>query len=283
MKDPNVRPSRVCSPKYAVMKARKGKQLNRWELEELAKDPEYSFLYAQKVLKGRFPEGEAAIARDVDWALRYAKEIIQGRFPEAEDLMLEMVDRGHNFISGYFIDVAGEPNEKVEHKILETKNYSLAASYAEKCLKRRWTEAEGFILIALGVAGRYHQTVVKERWPEFEDAILFRKRIAHWDRRAGHLKEYLGVVRAPIPELEKKLERCSQASLILTYAVRGVRGRLPPALHQKMMMLGFDTKKQKWTKKYLKFLENCERRAVAYITQLDDESRAELFSKFLKK
>lgn len=280
MKDPDVRPKRVCSPKYAVQKARKGKKLNRWEIEDLAKDAEQSLLYAERVLKGRFPEGEPAIAQDHELAFQYAKGVIKGRFEEAEQTFLDNnSDWGNrNYLQRYFIDVARCPNQKVEKKILDT-HHGLAHSYAENCIGGRWHEAESLILKDLDNGVEYHEKVVKDRWPELEDSILLGKKMGYWDNRPKALARYLENVGRPIPEIEEKLARCTKASLLLTYAVKGVRGRLPGPLHQKMMMLGFDPKKAKITKNYVKFLESCERRALTYIKGLDDEARKELFAK----
>lgn len=278
MKDPNVRPKRVCSPRYAVLKARKGKTLNRWEIEELAKDHEHSLAYAQKVLHGRFPEGEAAIAQNHNTAFEYARTVIRGRFEAAEKTFLEHnTDWGNcNYLRRYFIETAQEPNPEVERMILET-HHGLADEYAEKCLKGRWKRAEKVILKTLDNAVDYHKKTYKARWPELEDVILFRKK-SHWDNHSKAFAQYLSVVQAPIPELEKKLETCKRASLLLVYAMKGVRGRLPKALHQKMVMLSFDPKKQKYAKRYVKFLESCETRAKRYFSQLDPQERAEFMA-----
>lgn len=283
MKDPESRPKRVCSPRYAVSKARKGKTLNRWELEELAKCPDQSLLYAQKVLKGRFHEGEAAISRDPDLAFAYAKTVIGGRFEAAEDVFLNFNREwgNRNFLQRYFIDVARVPNPEIEKKILATHT-GLASEYAEKCLGGRWHKAEPMILEHLDQAAEYHERVHKGRWPEFEDLILFGKKNGFWEKRTKALDKYLSVV-GPVPEIEQKLERCGRASLLLVYAAKARRGRLPNTLHQKMMMFGFDPKRQAWTKKYVRFLESCERRALTYISGLDEDALAELLSKFLKK
>lgn len=275
-----ARPKRVCSPKYAVQKARKGKKLNRWELEDLAKDAEQSVLYAERVLKGRFLEAEPVIAQNHELAYQYAKNIIKGRFPEAESTFLaNHTDWGsRNYLQRYFIEVARERNPFVEKKIIDT-HHGLASQYAELCVKDRWPEAEKAILKDLDNAAQYHKQILKRRWPELEDKIIFEKKSGYWDNRSKSLALYLEVVSAPVPDLEEKLCRCNRASLLLTYAVKGVRGKLPGPLHQKMMMFGFDPKKQKVTKKYVKFLGSCERRALTYISGLDEESRKELFEK----
>jgi hypothetical protein len=58
----------------------------RWpEFEAaIATDPAQAYQYAWEVIGGRFPAGEAAIAKDSFWAYKYAKNIISGRFPEGE-------------------------------------------------------------------------------------------------------------------------------------------------------------------------------------------------------
>jgi sarcosine oxidase delta subunit len=51
------------------------------------KDPttaHWAYHYARYNIKGRFPEGEAAIAKDPYLAYLYAKDVLKGRFPEAE-------------------------------------------------------------------------------------------------------------------------------------------------------------------------------------------------------
>jgi len=45
-------------------------------------------LYAENVIKGRWPEGEAVIAKDAQYAYHYAKDVIGGRFPEGEKVIL---------------------------------------------------------------------------------------------------------------------------------------------------------------------------------------------------
>jgi hypothetical protein len=46
--------------------------------------PYSAYAYALYVIRGRFPEAEAAIAKDPRWAYEYARYVIKGRFPEAE-------------------------------------------------------------------------------------------------------------------------------------------------------------------------------------------------------
>ena len=54
--------------------------------------PHWAFNYARYDMKGRFPEGEAALAKSPQWAHYYAKYVIKGRFPEAEEAIAKSPD-----------------------------------------------------------------------------------------------------------------------------------------------------------------------------------------------
>lgn len=80
------------------------------EVVEVVKDdPKYAYKYAKDVLRGRFPEGEAAITRRSGESCWYAYYVLHGRFP------------------------AGEPR---------IKKSRFAAWYAMNVIKGRWPEAE---------------------------------------------------------------------------------------------------------------------------------------------
>lgn len=48
----------------------------------IARDPRLCYLYANMV--GRFPEGEATLAKEPYWAYIYAYDVLDKRFPEGE-------------------------------------------------------------------------------------------------------------------------------------------------------------------------------------------------------
>lgn len=268
-----VRPKRVCSPKYAIQKARKGKTLNRWEIEEIAKIPEMSFKYALTTKK-RFPEGEAGIFQDPLVALDYSRRVMGGQWPEAADsfaALLETCSSREKIIREYFVS-NGIRHAEVERIILQ-RSTQFVSEYAEHCVKDRWPEGEKVLLEDESVeqATRYHQKLVAGRWPELEDRILFGKHGCRWMRPSKEFTRYLTKVGQRIPDIEDKLERCPRSSMILAYAVSAVGGKLPRVLHQKMMMLSFDDKKKKFTKTYLGFLDRVEGKTVSYLRSLDDE------------
>jgi hypothetical protein len=284
METTETRPKRVCSPKYAVQKARKGKKLNRWEIEDLSRDPEQSFLYATKAIRGRFPEGEPAIAAS-KFALEYARDVVQGRWEECEPHLIENITNGYNtrrMTLDYFINVACVRNADLERFLLRN-DIGRAAEYAENCVKGRWKEAEPRILEQNHLAHDYHRMVIKGSWPELERKILFQKKMQWHEDRKDMLQDYLKVTPEPGVGFEKKLQKSNRASLLLVYATRGIRGRLPPALHQKMMMFSFDPKKQGSVKKYIKFLEHRERGILRYLAGLTEEERMEVMEKVRTK
>ena len=50
----------------------------------IALNPQTAYLYALKVIRGRFPMGEPHISFSPEWSVRYARFIMRGRFPMAE-------------------------------------------------------------------------------------------------------------------------------------------------------------------------------------------------------
>lgn len=61
-----------------------GKPSPKWEAA-MARNGEASYLYALRVLRGRFRRGEPAISSDPVWAVRYARFVVRGRFQMAEE------------------------------------------------------------------------------------------------------------------------------------------------------------------------------------------------------
>jgi hypothetical protein len=65
-------------------------------------DPRSAFNYAKYVLKGRFPEGEAAIATDdTYYAYEYARDVIGGRFPEGEAVIATDPYRAKDYLEAF--------------------------------------------------------------------------------------------------------------------------------------------------------------------------------------
>lgn len=52
-------------------------------LKELKKRPQYAYLYAKNIIKGRLPESvEKVFCDDPEFAYKYAKNILKGPLPE---------------------------------------------------------------------------------------------------------------------------------------------------------------------------------------------------------
>lgn len=247
-KDPDARPRRVCSPRYAVKKAKKGVELNKWELEDLANDARY--------------------------ALDYAK-FKQCRFPEAEEAIVEALQNYETRSDGfeYFID-NGVENKKVKKLLLDRHYQAYTTEYAVKCMKKRWPAAERLFFNKKNPWRatpedwiEYHKELVVERWPALEKACRYHKL---WDDFCKYLSNF------DKEKAHKILEKCNSASLLLYYAKEVMRGRLPPNLHNKMTMMTFDPKKQKVAKRYFKFIRAREMRVVGWLAQIDEDERQKL-------
>lgn len=250
MKIKEVRPKRVCSPRYAVIKAKKGIELNRWELEELAKDGEKAVEYAK--LKGcRFPEAEKAIL----------KELTSSGFYYRSDLIQ------------YFIENE-VVNKKFEKYLLKHGVEGHITDYAIRCLKRRWPEAEKscFQKSKLGWAEsetwvEYHKKLVGVRWPALEKNCRHNKDWSDFFAYLGNLDKHIAM---------RVLGRSNSATLLLNYAKDVRKGKLPPNLHAKMTMMSFDPKKQKAARRYFKFVKAREMRVVGWLAQIDEDERQAL-------
>jgi hypothetical protein len=251
VKESVSRPASVCTPRYALKKARAGVKLNRWELEGVSDNPAYALEYAQNVVRGPWEPGEAAIIRSSNCSLNYARDVVRGRW-----------EKGEAVISG-------------------CAHASLA--YASGVVGGRWERGEATILTEFECAVKYAKTCVKGRWTALEDSILVwvhRNKDWDWVDPVEMVTKYLKAVGGVRwSGLESVLMEKNRAKLTYRYAVL-TGGRLVPELHQKMMMFSFDNKRSVWSKRYLRFLEVFERRAIRYMQDLDSESRAELISKF---
>jgi hypothetical protein len=167
----------------------------------IVKQPGAAYNYAFRVLRGRFPEGEAAISRVADLAYDYAWTILSndpewvkikghehGRWPEAEDT-IKMDPHSASFYAEYVIKGRWE---EAEPYIM--KRVDIAVDYAIDVLKCRWKdvghpEAEQAIMKDPDSAFRYARRIIKGRWPEAEPYIKTDK--DYWDdyRRTFKVKE----------------------------------------------------------------------------------------------
>jgi hypothetical protein len=85
-----------------------GNRMTGGLLAQVARNPDYAYEYATKVLKGRFPEGEAAIATDPDLTYNYIVNILDGPFPAAEDTIAKDSTRAYFYAK----DILKDPDPK---------------------------------------------------------------------------------------------------------------------------------------------------------------------------
>lgn len=266
---PDERPAKVCSPKHAVAKAKKGQELNKWELEELAKDPEHAFAYAK--LKGK-------------------------RFPECEH---QLFLKGGENVSDYFIEVVKEKDEAFEAWLLGQKNngkhnqpdksfkHKLTGNnpilrYSRDILKARWKEGEKVLLkktcrwsndIDLDDAWEYYDQFIGDGpWAEME-RVLFNKKLKV-SYRENNINKYFKLCKPGRQEdTERRLMKSGNTYAIFMYAKHCVCGRLPDALHNRMVLGS-----SKAAKGYVKWLRWKRDNVAMFLQTLDEEDREKVIS-----
>lgn len=250
-KDPDSRPAKVCSPKAALAKAKKGIELNKWELEELTKSPDHAVLYAK--LKGK-------------------------RFPECERELFSRA--GESLLASYFLEVVKEKDNNFEAWLVGDAEPSRLGEYirdyCKDILKCRWEEGERVLLtkvkgwggeIELDHAWEYHEQFINGPWPEMEKVLLNKKLKVSY--RGGSIKKYFKMLGPGRQEgTERRIAKSGSTYAIFMYAMYCVGGRLPDGLHNKMVLGS-----SKSAKKYIKWLSKKKDMVVRYLESLDADDR----------
>jgi len=230
--------TKVCSPKVALAKAKRGINLTAEELKELAKDYRMAFEYAS-LKKEAFPEGEPAILKSRDCRT----------------------------IQQYFTKISPKPNKLYERWLLDDGGYrqsEFILQYCKDILKARWPEGEKVLL-----SRNYREllTIQKHfqigRWPELEKVIFGKKGIELEVRR----KYFKNCGSGRNPEMEDLLLKKGKGLSIYLYATQCVRGKLVAPLHAKMILMG-----GKWSKKYLSWLDRKKKSVDLYLTSVGEIS-----------
>lgn len=99
----------------------------------IAFDPQIAYLYALKVMKGRFFEAEDSISRSPEWAVRYARFVIRGRFAKAE----RFIARSPRWCYEYADKVVKGRLPPRMHKMMAESNDRFARKYMEGALGRK--------------------------------------------------------------------------------------------------------------------------------------------------
>lgn len=217
--------STLTKPKEILKKAIEGKSLTKDEIEIIASNAQCSKLYAQKVLEGRFlegeeiiktnpcqsylyakdvirgawKEGEKTIAKDSFYSLNYAENVLYGRFPKGEEAI---ASNGHYSFAYAKSTIRGR-FEKGEKAIIEGCSGQELAYYAKNIMESRWPEAEEKIIKDPAGACDY-ACDFEFRWPEAEAEII---------KNADYSVRYANcVLNGRWPEAEENISKNSNAS-----------------------------------------------------------------------
>ena len=161
--------------------------------QTISESAEYSCLYAEHVIVGRFVLGEYVISKDAEYSYEYAKYVLKSRF------------------------ILGEP------AICKSSEYSCL--YAEHVIGGRFELGEAAISKEAELSYDYAKYVIRGSWTQ-ELAVM----CPCW---------------------------------LFFYAKDVSKGRLPKAMHNKMLVFGMIDSSDKYVKKYLaKKLKNDSRNSV---------------------
>lgn len=158
----------MSKPKDILKKALDGASLTNEEVSIIAKNPQCSKLYAQKVLDGRFVEGEEAIITNTAQTYLYAKDVIRGPWKKGESTLAN----DSWYALEYARNVTGARFPKGEKEISKSGKSSL--EYAKTVIRGRFELGEKSILEQCSPEEVcYYSTILMdEKWPEAEEKIL---------------------------------------------------------------------------------------------------------------
>ena len=148
----------------------------------ISKDAEYSYEYAKYVIKGRFELGEAAISESAEYSCLYAEHVIKGRF-ELGEAAISQEARWSYCYAGYVIHGRWELGEAAI-----SKDAKYAEFYAKYFMKANWTP-ELAVMCPCWLY-TYAKDVIKGRLP----STMHNKMIVFGmiDSSDKYVKKYLG-------------------------------------------------------------------------------------------
>jgi hypothetical protein len=250
-RDPTSRPAKVCSPKHAIAKAKKGVKLNNWEIEEIAKSPEHA----------------------VEWA------DLTGRcFPPCEEILLEK--GSSEDITHYFFNIVKVPSKPFEKWLIEEDGKEYIGKYINDVLKSRWEEGEDALLkithrwvrgeLDLDYALAHQKNFKIGYWAKLEK-ILLNGKVRVSDRASSIESYFMNCGPGRNDAVERRLLKYGNAGAIFLYARHCVGGKLPDGLHNRMILSG-----KKSAKKYISWLASKKKSMLRYLVSISEEDRAGL-------
>ena len=147
----------------------------------ISTDANAAYDYANSIKKAPWPKGEPKILENAETAWLYIKNVLKKRWPLLDEVILKKTRAHEDFVRSqaiiqYLSDYVGEWPE-LQQLILDklqtgdTYATSIAANYAHNVMKRRWPEAEVYIMKQENLVFVYLEQTVKARWPELEEFI----------------------------------------------------------------------------------------------------------------
>jgi hypothetical protein len=157
----------------------------RWpECEPLImKEPSWAERYARKVIKGRWLEAERYILISPFVASKYAFEVVKGRWEDFEYSIIHCTKKGASGLGlfNYLWDLHKQGLQWIEgEQYLMENHIDDAVHYARYVLKRRWLEAEPYIMKDQNLALVYATALMDERWLELEKSCDTKS--YHWEQ-----------------------------------------------------------------------------------------------------
>ena len=209
------------------------KQKMVWEV--ITQDPDRAYRYARRVIKGRFPAGEAAIAQDTELASEYAFNVIGGRFPEGEAAIAQDIRYAYlyarNMIGGRFPEGEAAIAQDIRYAYL----------YALEVIEGRFSKGEAAIAQYPEIASLYAFNVIGGRFPEGEAAIAQHSEWAYF-----YADEVIG---GRFPEGEEVIAQYPKSAY--RYAHDVIKGRWPLP-HRDTAEANIKKDSQYWWEKYVR-------------------------------
>lgn len=119
--------------------------IHKTALENIIKTcPQYAYLYAGHMVKGRWFEGEEIIKSNTTCAVNYARDIIGGRWLEAENIIKNNAENAYRYAYEVVKRLTGERWIEGED-VIKTDPY-YACLYAKNVIGGRWETLERYLI-----------------------------------------------------------------------------------------------------------------------------------------
>lgn len=137
----------------------------------IAQNANYSYLYAENVIKGRFELGEEIISKNEEISINYIKNVLHTRFEKAESL----ISKSPKFSAQY----AGVIERRFElGELAISTDPELSYWYAENIIRGRFEMGEPAISTNENLMLKYARNIMKGKLPDDMHHIMIGKKLA---------------------------------------------------------------------------------------------------------